>query len=155
MLEFAIALFLLLVSALFSARADHRQTAKIQAREAELTDIVVFNERTPPENAGRPYLVSGSVVVAVSYFKIFVGALQGLFGGRIVQYELSIENARRMALIRMRREARAQGANMIINVRLETSAISKQNAQQSVGAVEVLAYGTAISVAEPGVQSPL
>jgi uncharacterized protein YbjQ (UPF0145 family) len=34
-------------------------------------------------------------------------------------------------------------ASEIINIRIETSSISK-NAQRNVGAIEVLAYGTAI-----------
>jgi uncharacterized protein YbjQ (UPF0145 family) len=37
----------------------------------------------------------------------------------------------------------ASDASEIINIRIETSSISK-NAQQNVGAIEVLAYGTAI-----------
>ena len=44
-------------------------------------------------------------------------------------------------MLRMKEEAR--GADEIINIRLETSSISK-NAQQNIGAIEVLAYGTAI-----------
>jgi uncharacterized protein YbjQ (UPF0145 family) len=40
-------------------------------------------------------------------------------------------------------KADAGDASEIINLRIETSSISK-SAQQSVGAVEVIAYGTAI-----------
>ena len=40
-------------------------------------------------------------------------------------------------------EANALGATMIFNTRFETSSISKGQ-QQSVGSVEVLAYGTAV-----------
>lgn len=138
--------FLLLISALFSSMAERRQFEAIREREAALSDILIFNEKTPPAEGGfhQPLLVSGSIVIAVSYFKTFVAAIQGIFGGRISHYEASIEGARRQALIRMREEAQAHGARMVINVRLETSAIAKQGKKQSVGAVEVLAYGTAL-----------
>ncbi len=43
----------------------------------------------------------------------------------------------------MQNEASALGATMVFNTRFETSSISKGQ-QQSVGSVEVLAYGTAV-----------
>ena len=89
-------------------------------------------------------MVSGSVVIGVSYFRTVVAGLKGLFGGRISQYEVSIEGARRKALVRMRQAAKERGANAVFNVRLETSALAKQGPQQNTGAVEVFAYGTAL-----------
>ena len=86
-------------------------------------------------------LVTGSVVVAIDYFKKFVASLINLFGGNISSYESLVDRARREAILRMK--ADAGDAAEIINLRIETSSISK-NAQQSIGAVEVIAYGTAI-----------
>lgn len=134
----------LLVSALFSQVADRRLFARIKEDEEALADVYIFNEKSTPIEASEPSLVSGSVVIGVSYFRTVVAGLKGLFGGRVSQYEVSMEGARRQALIRMQKEARARGATMVFNVRLETSSLTKKGAKQDVGAVEVLAYGTAI-----------
>ena len=50
---------------------------------------------------------------------------------------------REEAIVRMLREARGQGANVVWNVRIATSTIAGQ--RQAAG-VEVLAYGTAMRV---------
>jgi len=47
-------------------------------------------------------------------------------------------------MLRMKEEARARGASSVWNVRLETASISKDN-DQTIGAVEVIAYGTAVT----------
>jgi len=148
MIEFIILLLSVLVSALASIINDRRHFQRLIQAERQLQDVLLFNERTPAPDMvlSQQSLVSGSVVIAVSYFKTFIAALQGLFGGPLNQYETSLEVARREALLRLRRAAKAQGATMVINVRLETSSLSKQGNSQSVGAVEVLAYGTALEV---------
>jgi len=56
------------------------------------------------------------------------------------------ELARREALLRMREEARELGASYVFNVKMETSSISKGR-RDSIGSVEVLAYGTAVILA--------
>ncbi|MFT5162439.1 MAG: hypothetical protein ACI9FJ_001015, partial [Alteromonadaceae bacterium] len=48
---------------------------------------------------------------------------------------------RREAILRLKESC--PGANQVINLRIETSSITKGNANQ-IGAVEVLAYATAI-----------
>lgn len=145
MLELFLFLFPLLLSALTSGILERRHFEKIAQDELELADILIFNERQPPPAMmlARESLVNGNVVMTVSYFKTFMASIQGLFGGRLNHYETSVEGARREALIRLRRAAKAQNASMVINVRLETSSISKQG--KTTGAVEVLAYGTALA----------
>ena len=44
----------------------------------------------------------------------------------------------------MKAEARARGATSVWNIRLETASIYK-DAAQGIGAVEVIAYGTALT----------
>jgi uncharacterized protein YbjQ (UPF0145 family) len=44
----------------------------------------------------------------------------------------------------MKEEAARLGARMIFNIKLETASISKNQRNNNVGSVEVLAYGTAI-----------
>jgi len=52
--------------------------------------------------------------------------------------------------LRMKEEAKAKGAHMIVNLRLETSTIGRSaNKKNSVGSIEVLAYGTAVVMNRP------
>lgn len=114
-------------------------------RERAYRNIIAFSTKTAPiEFNGKSQLVTGSVVVSIDYFKRVAAGLRSLFGGRIGAYESLVERARREALLRMKEDAKSKGSKMIINVKLETASISK-NAQQGVGAVEVIAYGTALS----------
>ena len=46
-----------------------------------------------------------------------------MFGGRVSAYETLVDRARREAILRMKEEAK--GADIILNMRLETSSISK------------------------------
>lgn len=114
-------------------------------REKELRHLLTFSNRYPPSvtEEQNAQLVSGSVVISIDYFKQIVAALRALIGGRITSYESLLERARREALLRMKEEALTLGANIIVNVKLETSSITKGQRQQ-VGCVEVLAYGTAL-----------
>ena len=129
----------------FGRLAERRHYRSILEREDELNDLIVVACKTLPDSLGTPrtQLVMGSVVVSVDYFKRFVAHLRMIFGGRVHTYESLIDRGRREAILRMQERAREQGASMIFNMRFETSSISKGN-RQSVGSVEVLAYGTAV-----------
>jgi uncharacterized protein YbjQ (UPF0145 family) len=105
----------------------------------------VFTNRLPPaaaEDRGAA-LVSGSVVVSEDYFKRVLSGLQSIFGGRLKSYESLLDRARREAVLRMKAQARQRGARMIINVKFQTLALAGRQ-PGSVGAVELLAYGTAL-----------
>ena len=122
---------------------ERRHFRRIREREAALSDLPAIMLKKPldAQQIRDVRLVSGSVVISVDYFKKFVASLMNFFGGRIAVYETLVDRARREALLRMKEEA--GDAAEIVNIRIETSSISK-NAAQNVGAVEVLAYGTAI-----------
>ena len=83
------------------------------------------------------------MVVSVDYFKRILAKFRNFFGGNVQSYETLIDRARREAVLRMKESC--QDADMIINLRLETSSITKGSGKQ-VGSVEVLSYGTAIYV---------
>ncbi len=125
---------------------ERRHYASLRRREGEFGDILVFSNRFPPAAAGRldTALVSGSAVISEDYFKGLVAGLYSLIGGRVRSYESLIDRARREAVLRMKSEARARGAGMIINVKFQTFAIGGRN-PNSVKGVELLAYGTALS----------
>jgi len=125
--------------------AERRHYRSIQAREREFAEVMVFSNRFPPLSEGNGQaLVAGSVVVSEDYFKRAVSALQSIFGGRLRAYESLLDRARREAVLRMKAEARDLGARMIVNVKFQTFAIPGRN-PQSFGAVEVMAYGTALT----------
>jgi len=86
-------------------------------------------------------LANGNMVVSIDYFKRVLAGLRNFFGGNVQSYETLIDRARREAVLRMKESC--PDADQIINLRLETSSITKGNRKQ-IGSVEVLAYGTAI-----------
>ena len=144
-LNLGIVLVLLILGYTTGTLAEKRHYRSILRREATLNDLIIVTTRTLPESAVPPttQMVLGNVVISVDYFKRFVAGLRMIFGGRVHTYESLLDRGRREALLRMQERAKELGANMIFNVRLETSSISK-GARKSVGSVEVLAYGTAI-----------
>ena len=144
MFDLILFLVLLLLGFVFGQLAEKRHFKSIIEREKTLRDILVFSERRIPDAERlEGILVCGSVVVSVDFFKRFVANLRNLVGGRVSSYESLLERARREAVLRMKEEAQRKGASGIWNLRLETASIYK-GAAQSVGAVEVVAYGTAV-----------
>ena len=129
----------------FGRLAEARHYRSILRREDALSDLIIVASKALPaaDPAPRTQLVMGNVVISVDHFKRFVASLRMIFGGRVHTYESLIDRARREALLRMQEQARYMGAQMIFNTRFETSSISKGSGD-SVGSVEVLAYGTAI-----------
>ena len=125
--------------------AERRHYRSIIAREKDMANVMVFTNRFPPlTQRASQALVTGSVVVSEDYFKRVVSGLQSLFGGRLRAYESLLDRARREAVLRMKQEARDKGAKMIINVKFQTFSIPGRN-PNSFGAVEVMAYGTALT----------
>ncbi|MDH5190744.1 MAG: YbjQ family protein [Gammaproteobacteria bacterium] len=148
-MELIIFITLLALGYTFGQIAEKRHYKSIFAREKQLLRIPALTIKTMPRE-GMPVkgdLVTGSVVISIDYFKRFLAGLRNLFGGRIKSYETLLDRARREAILRMKEQAAEKGALVIMNVRLETASISKgNNKRNKIGSVEVLAYGTALSV---------
>ena len=136
-------LVLLVTGYTFGTIIEKRHFKKIREREAALVDLPAIMLKKPLQEEGvkESRLVNGSVVISIDYFKKFVASLVNFFGGRVSAYETLLDRARREAILRMKEDA--GDAAEIINIRIETSSITK-NAAQNIGAIEVLAYGTAI-----------
>lgn len=147
MYELIIFLILVTLGYVIGSYVERRHFKSIREREQKYIDLLAFSARTPPEAARirKSSLVAGNVVISIDYFKKTAAALRGFFGGRVSSYESLIDRARREAVLRMKEQAIEQGANMVINVKLETSSISK-GAKGQVGAVEVIAYGTGLTL---------
>jgi len=121
---------------------ERRHYASIRRREEEMRHLLLFATRDgPPATEG--WLVAGSTVVSVDYFKRFLAGLRAILGGQVDAYTSLVERGRREAILRMKAEALAGGATHVINVKLQTARVFHGD-RRSTGSVEVLAYGTAV-----------
>ena len=145
MINLAIFFSLLVLGYGFGRYAEKRHYKSIITREIELNRIPAIALRIPPPSVipQDTMLVTGNVVVSVDYFKRVLAGLRGLVGGRVHSYESLLDRARREAVLRMKEQADSVGANMVFNIKIETASISKGRSN-TIGSVEVLAYGTAI-----------
>jgi len=116
----------------------------IRSREQLFARLPAVPTRTA--DAGRQIaesrLVVGAVVISNNPFKKFLARLRMIFGGRLRTYESLLDRARREAVLRMKEAF--PNADAILNLRMETSTISRTRRDGGMGAVEVVAYGTAI-----------
>ncbi len=122
---------------------EKRHYKSILRREKRLNSLPAVSLKTPPPGHYESALVRANVTISIDYFKRFLAALHAFFGGRVTSYETLLDRARREALLRMKQEAEYQKAMLILNVRYETCSIYKGRGN-SIGSVEVLAYGTAL-----------
>jgi len=88
-------------------------------------------------------LVQGSTVRAKHVGRDIMAGLKNIVGGELRGYTELMEDARQQAIRRMEDQARALGADAVVNVRLATSTITQ-------GAAELLAYGTAVKLKPTG-----
>ena len=82
-------------------------------------------------------IVQGSTVRAKHAGKDFMAGFKNIFGGELSSYTELLQEAREEAVQRMIEQARAMGANAVLNVRFSTSSVTA-------GAAELFAYGTAV-----------
>lgn len=141
-MEFLVFLVLLVIGLVFGRMAESRHYQRIKEREELYKAIPILTSRLWPE--GRTVesssLATGSVVIAVDYFKVFLSGWRMFFGGEMRSYSSLIDRARREAILRMRESA--PDADLFINLRFETSEISGK-AKGSPN-VELFAYATAL-----------
>ena len=147
-------LILLALGYIFGKIAENRHYRSIQSREQAFVHLPTVNSKKPfgdPSPIHQVELVHGHVVVSVDYFKRVLPGLRNLFGGTIQSYETLLDRARREAILRMKESC--PKADQILNLRIETSSISKGRGEQ-IGCVEVLAYGTAVYFQPPSLTHP-
>ncbi len=84
-------------------------------------------------------IVRGNTVRARNLGKDIVAAFKNMLGGEIEEYTKLMAESREQAIDRMIEEAKAVGANAIIDVDFSTSYIMQN-------AAEILVYGTAVYV---------
>jgi len=140
-------LVLLLVGYTAGTFAERRHYRSIEERERALVTLpaVTFKD-VPGHDTKESFLVMGNAVISIDYFKRFLAILRNIFGGRVSSYESLVDRARREAILRMKEAAKEHGADIIINMRIETSAIgASANRKKHIGSVEAIAYGTALA----------
>ncbi len=129
---------------LFGRRAEKKHFISLIEREKVMNQLPAMASRMPPQDGQyEQRLVSGNVVIANDYFKTFVAGLRNLFGGKISTYETLLDRGRREAVLRMKDQAQQFGADLVFNVKYETSSISGQDSRK-MPIIEVHAYGTAL-----------
>jgi len=146
--QFAPFLILIAIGVIFGSLNERRHFERLRTEEASLSHIFQSNLKNIPEVHAKDLdegaiLVTGSVVVALDYFKKIAAFLKALVGGSLRSYESILERGRREAIVRMLKEADALGATAVHNIRIEFSTIGGQN-HKSPGGAELLAYGTAV-----------
>lgn len=82
-------------------------------------------------------LVQGSSVRSKHVGRDIAASLKNFFGGELKGYTELLSDSREEATERMIEQARALGANAVLNVRYSTSSIAA-------GAAEIFVYGTAV-----------
>ncbi|MEE0880239.1 MAG: heavy metal-binding domain-containing protein [Turicibacter sp.] len=84
-------------------------------------------------------LVKGSTVRSKNIGKDIGSSFKNLVGGELNSYNEMLTEARQIAIGRMVEDAKAQGANAIVGMRLMSSSVMA-------GAAEMVAYGTAVVI---------
>lgn len=119
-------------------QVEKKHYKSIEEREAKFLYLpAVSSENLLEEKVvNEAHLVYGNAVISTDYFKLILAGLRNLLGGEVSAFETLLDRARREAILRLKEQA--QGADIILNLRVETCRISQA------GSTEVLAYGTAV-----------
>ena len=143
-INLGIPLLIIVVALITGSTLERRHYRSIDERENKYGRIPLLNGKKYPKlrPVSEARFVSGSVVISYDYFKRFLAGLRMIFGGEVKSYVSLLDRGRREAILRMKEKS--PDADLIVNLRIETSSISKGNKKRSLGAVEVFAYGTAL-----------
>jgi len=147
-MEFIIFIITIICGLFFGKRAEKKHYSSIIEREEKYKSIVILSDKDlkrVKNTSGEWILLSGTTVVSIDAFKKFMSSFVNLFWGKMKSYESLVDRARREAILKVKQQAYEKNLNCIVNLRVETSSITK-NAKQNVWAVEALVYATGIQV---------
>ncbi len=135
---FAVPIVILVVAALIGWLVERRHFASLSRREEEAAPLVTDLRSAPAGVAVEDaQLVVGEVVLGAHRGKEFLSVVRNLLGGEVVSLQKLLTRARREARLRMLEEARAGGADLVLNVRFEMCEVGGK-------AADVICYGTAV-----------
>lgn len=86
-------------------------------------------------------MVKGSTVHSKHIGKDIMAGLKTIVGGEIEEYTQMLDEARKIAISRMVKEAEGMGANAILNIRFASASVMQS-------AAEIMAFGTAVYAIE-------
>lgn len=118
---------------------EKRHYRSICRRESELLCVPVVTGKSlsdPALAVEKAELVQASIVISTDYFKTILAGLRNILGGEVSAYETMLDRGRREAILRLKQKARC--ADIMLNLRIETSQVSRT------GTVEIFAYATAV-----------
>ncbi len=103
--------------------------------------MIVVNTETVPGHQVVEALgvVRGSTIRAKHIGRDIMASLRNIVGGEVKEYTEMLIETRNESVHRMKQEARALGADAVVNLRFTTSQVMS-------GAAELLAYGTAVRI---------
>lgn len=102
--------------------------------------IIVTSSAIPGKQIQKTFgIVRGNTIRARNLGRDIVAVFKNIIGGEIEEYTKLMAESREQALDRMEQQAKALGANAIVDVRFSTSYIMAS-------AAEILVYGTAVFV---------
>lgn len=123
---------------------------RLMEEERQLADMVYSDMKTLPPNwsIGKTFFVSENVVVANDYLKRFFWIFRKLVGGNSRSFEKMVERGRREVLVRLLKRAKQHGANVVWNIRMETTIVQLNSGgdNKTMAGIEMMAYGTAFLV---------
>lgn len=119
---------------------------ELRRRERQMPEVFLSNSKTLPASASYAGLVSVNIALATDSFRGLSVLFRRIFGGRVRRFERIKDRARREVILRLQDQALEMKANAIYNIRLESSQIRGDLRRGGGTSVEVLAYGTAVSV---------
>jgi len=144
---------LLMFSWLYGNYYQKKLMRRLLAREsAFLQSIGRDNAHTisysiPSREISSCGLVIANISVGPSWWQMFVGNIHKLFGGNITMYDRVLAYGRQEVLQRLRENAKKQGWEDVVNVRMETAAIMQTTGgkhNNKSGVLEFVAYGTGV-----------
>ena len=140
---------MLVWAVLFSGKKLDQQIADTTSREVSLRDSLGRDPLTTIDGGYRTDITScgivwTGVVFGPSHWHLLIGWFNNLIGGSIDTFQKIVSAGRAEAMQRLRENARDNGWDDVINVRIDTADMAPQGAKSSVKAVEVFAYGTGV-----------
>lgn len=147
-MEFIIFIIITLFWLFFGKRVEKKHYISIQEREEKYKSIIVMSDKDlkrVKNNQSEWVLLIEGTVISIDAFKKLMAGFVNFFGWRMKAYESLVDRARREAVLKVKQRAYDGWYNVIANLRLETSSISKST-KNTVGAVEAIAYATGLKV---------
>jgi len=127
---------------LLGAWLERRHDRELSAMEAATASVRVFTGKPPPGLTGVPQLVQAAIVMAPAPLGRLMLLIRRIIGGRVVTRQRDMQRTRRLALLRLREQARGLGAGVLAGVEICQIGLDR-------GRFAMLATGTALVGSAP------